>query len=177
MSELLKALSKDEKEDLVLFPETHTKKAKLLDVEIELRPLPISVSKKLSAKITPLGARFDSVGKTGDAGNADLDLTTIDTLLDCVMILHTFYKLPSTLTKEKLEEEALPEEILGFLNAQMELNRDNNFLLQSLRNILRIVDLSSELNNLPPKLPSMLPTVSSGESASDSSPTSIPADS
>lgn len=176
MPELLDMLSRDEKETLVLFPETHTREAKLLGAQVTLRPLSISASKKISMKVAPLSAAFEKLKAEPDAGSPDLDLNAIDTLLDCVMIIAQFYRL-DTITRERLEEEVSPEELLAFLNAQLSVNRENNFLLQNLRAILRIVDLSSLVYLSSLRQLSTLPGAEPGESPSGSSQTTTPPDS
>ena len=171
-------LTPQEKEDLVLFPETHIRKVKLLDVEFDLRPLSISACKKLSKRIAPITAEFERIIKEGgDAGNPELDIDTIDALLDCVVILSQFYKLPSSISRERVEDEASPEDILDVIKWQLMINRDNNFLLQNLRGVVRMIDLAALLPTISPNPPSTLPTVSNLESGSESLLTPTPMDS
>lgn len=171
--------SKEDKEDAVLFPENHLITARLLDHTVDLRPLPISVCKKLSRKIAPVATTFEKVQREGgDAGDPELDITTIDTLLECVGILAAFYKFPSSLSKERLEDELSPEELIDFLQKQLILNRENNFLLFNLRGIIRAVDLVGQTTDSnSDKPPSTPPTVINGESDSESSLTPTPTDS
>lgn len=174
-------LSPREKEDLVLFPDTHSRKMKLLDVEFEVRPLSISASKKLSKRIAPVTAQFEQAMKEGkdgggsDVGNPELDIDTMDALLDCVVIMAQFYKLPSSINRERIEDEAAPEEILDLLKLQLMVNRDNNFLLQNLRSVVRVIDLAALLPSISPNLPSMPPTASDSASDSESLSTTTPA--
>lgn len=175
MPKLLELLSEEEKETKVLFPETHNRDAELLGQKIELRPLPISPSKKIAAKMVPLSIDMDKMRTDPDAGSADLDIKTVDTLLDCAMILVNYYKL--SFSRERLEEETTTEEILSFLAAQVALNKENNFLLQSLRVVLRMVEWSSVLYLKSPNPPAMPPTASDGESTSFDSLIPIPPDS
>lgn len=164
MSELLEMLTKEEKETKVLFPETHNEDVQLLGQKIELRPLPISPAKKIAVKMVPLSIDMDKMRTDPDSGSSDLDIKTIDTLLDCVMILVNYYKLP--FSRERLEEDATTEEILTLLAAQVALNKENNFLLQSLRVVLRMVEWSSVLYLKSPNQRSMPPIVNAGESTS-----------
>lgn len=169
-------LSREEKEDLVLFPETHSKRTNLIDVNFDLHPLPIGVCKKIARKMAPIGAGFERAAKGGgDAGDPELDINTIDALVDCLVIMAGHYKLPSSITKERIEEEVAPEDVIGILKLQLVINKENNFLLQNLRSILQMIDLVAMIGPLA-KQPSTLPGVSDGESASISLPANIQQD-
>jgi hypothetical protein len=175
METVPKSLTPEQSEELVLFPETHNTKVKLLDVDVELRPLPIGISKKISKQMEPISNQFAKMGANQEE-NPDLDMNTIESLMDCIMLLAGFYKLPSSISKERLEEEALTEDLIDLLKAQLVLNKENNFLLQNLRGVLRIVELAAEMQNRPTSVnPSSTPPIATdGESASRTSSETTP---
>jgi len=132
----------EEVTDKVLFPETHIKKANISDKEISLRPLPISYAKQISKD---LGTVRRMIIESGNEGGKtlpdDYDLQLIDALVRSVKTICDFYGLG--LNEEKLSVNCSTNELLKFVELQVEVNSDNDFLLLPLRVITEIIRVAS----------------------------------
>lgn len=156
-----------EAEQKVLFPETHIDKINFLGKEIHLRPLPIAISKKLSATFMPAQKRINAINKRNSAaviekkdekGNTvrevdsqklfsimkdedvEVDMEIANSILDCVFVLCSFYKLG--FSKEYIDEESSLPDANEFLEAQFRIQGENDFLLRPLAgtmNLLRMM--------------------------------------
>ena len=141
MRERLDALTSEQKQQLTqaLFPETHTTKVTVCGVERELRPLTIKYSRMLSVKLQ----QFQDKVSEGQDENKVVDVDLLDTVIDAVKVLCTFYEWSDVLEKVE-EEDCQLEELQHLLVQQVNLQDANDFLLMPLR-VLVVVMQQAEI--------------------------------
>jgi len=138
--------------DKVLIPELHTKKAVLAGNEVELHPLPVANAKKISKDITEVRELITSTINVENPENIppDFDLKIMDALISAVRNIADFYKLGLSL--EEISSKCSTSELLNFIEVQLEVNGENDFLLLPLRVIIHGAKATGMINleeNIP----------------------------
>lgn len=137
--------------DRIMVPEMATnKKLVLFGHEVAGRALPNKYAKRLRKASKDFFAKLAdviSVQRDDKMSEDDrrkviekypnLDEEAADVLTECVRLVCEFYKVPHTI--EDIEEQFSIHQLLDILNFQLELNRDDDFLLQPLRISLSVV--------------------------------------
>jgi hypothetical protein len=153
-----------EAEQKVLFPETHIDIINFLGKDVQLRPLPISTSKKLHSTFKPIQKKMSDlnrrtqsaiVEKKGEDGvltkeidyqklstlmkdeDVEMDMEIAQSILECVFILCSFYKLG--FSKEYIDEESSLPDANAFLEAQFKIQGENDFLLRPLAGTMNLL--------------------------------------
>ncbi len=187
-------------EQKVLFPALHTKDVTFLGKVVTLRPLPISISKKLRSlfKKANLGindlsldiGKYEEKMKLKDLApekmekikddyietmrksiksDVDLDLEIAVSILNSVWELYNFYKIGDLKSKEELDEVCSLSEAQALVEAQLELQGENDFLLKPLALIMMALRESpslkdlTEMKKISPSLQDTLASASPGE--------------
>lgn len=141
MQERLNQLSSDQRKQLslALFPETHTDQVTVCGKERKIRPLTVKYSRQLNVK---LQAFQDLVQESKDDTKV-VDVDLLDTILEAVVVLATFYEWEDVKQKVADEDCYLPE-LQTLLVQQANLQDMNDFLLMPLR-ILVVVMQQAEV--------------------------------
>jgi len=169
----------DKAEDKVLNPGTHIKACTFMDHEIDLRPLPISYTKRINNKLAKLQDTYAAAAREGsDAKTSEIlknfDVETMDGLISATSIILKFYNIDIPVSE--IEEKSNTEELLMLARLQLAINGENDFLLQPLRTITVIsLAASRAMAQLRNSL-STLPSAKPGASASPTSSTNTPTD-
>lgn len=134
-------MDEDEEQQLskVLFPDTDVTPLVLLDIERELRPLPLKYSKKLFSMLAPFAK------KVAGALQAKIDVEINDditkSLTDTAVLLATYYKWDDVLLAAQ-EEELSISDLQRLAIEQQRVNGSNDFLLGPLRSVIMIQQVS-----------------------------------
>ena len=164
-------------EEKVLSPESHSLRVTIGDHTVELQPLPIKWAKQLAAIINPVFVEFSKMGPT----NFDYAIMVKiqDGFTKALCVLGQRYGIP--LNVEYIEEHLSSSDVRDVLDKQLELTKDNDFLLAALRNLLtaalRNVEVTKQLASIPTTLAmdaSSGLSASPGESPSPSSSSATP---
>lgn len=179
LNQTIVGLSEDEKAQLsrVLFPETDIATIQILGVQRTLRPVTLKYAKAINAATAPTSLEIQAAMSDPKVGQSkNLDDQVIASLVSTGRILSDFYGWKDV--RDAIDEEdILLGELQGLATLQVALNGNNDFLLASLRTVVRTMKL---LEVLSLKFQSMLTTLQSsksGTAASMSSSPSTPSDS
>jgi len=166
----------EELEDQILFPTG--RKVRFMGVEIEVRPMPIKYAKEVNMRMKParkglrsllkLGLKVDSQGKldlsslaaAGDHLDSlyDLDSKIADSLLEAAAALSKAYGYEWTI--DQISENTSLPDLLHFLQVQMEVQSQEDFLLKPLQGVMALIEEISRTTS--PKQPSMPPSAKDG---------------
>lgn len=169
----------EDAEQKVLFPETHIKEVTFLGKRLELKPLPISMSKKLRSLFKKANqgindfslemGKYEEKMKSKDLtlekleqirdeyveamrktikSDTDLDLDIALSILGAVWELYNFYKIGDFKTKEELDDVCSLAEAQILVEAQLELQGENDFLLRPLVLIMMVLRKSPNIKEL-----------------------------
>jgi hypothetical protein len=144
-----------EKEEKVLFPETHVSKIKFLGKDIDLTPLPFAITKKLRSVFKEIQKKLSVISidaehyKKDPEGlykrirefvnsGEDIDFEVAIAILDSMWILASYYKLGIE-SKEKLNDVCSLTEAQNFVDTQFKLQEENDFLLRPLVLIMKAI--------------------------------------
>lgn len=132
------SLPQDEKEQLskVLFPETHTNVVTVLGKDREMFPTPIRVSRKLRAVLDPLQEKIQNADTS--PGSVDLDEEVLKVLFDVAKVLAAHYGW-ADVTEAADKEDLTQQDLEALAYTQQALNEANDFLLQPLRVVVRML--------------------------------------
>jgi hypothetical protein len=125
-------------ESLVLHPTTHTKSLSVGGTTLTLRPLPIAISKKINASIASIYSELTKV-QSGEADENTQDRIA-SSLESVVEILIEFYQAKKL---RPIEEKLSMTEIFAIIDAQVEVNGSNDFLLNGLNVISKALQTAS----------------------------------
>jgi hypothetical protein len=164
-------------ESLVLHPATHNKVVSVGGKTLTLRPLPITTAKKLNAYAKNAYEKINEFqGKSPSATEDDATglLESLSHALEqtCVDLVE-FYSAQDALLP--VEDKLSIQEILFFIDSQVEVNGDNDFLLSGLKTVSKIIQTAgkAQTHQLASVISSQMSTDTSaehGESLSKSSP-------
>jgi hypothetical protein len=139
MQERLEALTDEQKGQLskALFPDTHTEKVTVCGKDRTLRPLTIKYSRQLNVKLQG----FQDKVAEGEDSSKVVDIDLLDTVLEAVNVLCTFYEWEDVLQKVADEDCELTE-LQGLLVQQVNLQDMNDFLLMPLRLLVVLMQMA-----------------------------------
>lgn len=125
----------EEAETRVLTPDTHAVTVRIGEQSVEFTPLKIGPAKRIKAILDPVALANERARTTEDI-QAAIDATN-DAFVRSLCVLGQVYTIP--LNVEWIEENLDAPTVRGLVETQLELSRDNDHLLFSLRQTLSFV--------------------------------------
>lgn len=128
----------------VLFPDTFTFEVEILGKKRALKALPLKYSKQIHHSLLP----FTEAKKKADESKeiVQLDLLVVDALKEVAKVLSVFYGW-ADVPKAVEDEELTLKELQALAVTQERIEGASNFLLGSLRIIIRLLQIH-ELSNV-----------------------------
>lgn len=142
----------------VLYPDLLMRKVKLLEHEVEVKPLPVAVSKQVHQKLKAVQERcyqhIERVQKQAKEGTLnsvipppdDTDVLVAEALLEVAKILAKHYKIP--VTPEEVNDNASLQELDAFIKVQVEVNGESDFLLRPLSFIMKSIGMMPKAEDM-----------------------------
>jgi len=114
-----------------------------LGYRIGMKPVPIAVAKELRRLPEKLNIALDKIKDDStsiDITNSDIEASDLYT--NIVFKLLSFYKTP--ITRDHLENEATVTQLKEFIDKQLKVQGEEDFLLEPLRRIIRVFSPKNE---------------------------------
>ena len=127
MSEVDKTVANKHAEELLMPPVTEYQ---FLNNKIDMKPVPIAIAKELRRYTDRLSQLTAETGDQPKDNWAEVDIEAASVYVKAALRLLTYYKV--TLTQEQIESLPL-KEIQAFLQRQLDIQGEEDFLLEPLR--------------------------------------------